>query len=332
MIIDIYTHILPDAFFREMSRVSPKLENIGARLRGVKKLFDLDARFSEMDTLGDYRQVISLPNPPLEEIAQDDTAAGLARVANDAMAELVARHPKRFPAFVAAVSLDDVDAALKEAERAITTLGARGIQIFTNIAGHPLDGERFEPVFAAMAAHDLPIWLHPARSAAMPDYAAETKSRFEMWWCFGWPYETSVAMARLVFSGVFDRHPGLKIVTHHLGGGMIPFFDGRIGAGMEVLGSRTSDEDYSMVLKSLKRPHLDYFREFYADTALFGAGNGLICGLDFFGADRVVFSTDAPLGPIAKTIAAVEALDLEAGAHEKIMVANAAKLMKLDFS
>jgi predicted TIM-barrel fold metal-dependent hydrolase len=331
MIIDIYTHILPDAFFREMSRVSPKLENIGERLRGVKKLFDLDLRFAEMDTVGDYRQVISLPNPPLEEIAQGPPAAQLARVANDAMADLCAQHPQRFPAFVAAVSLDNVDAALKEAERAVKTLGARGIQVFTNIAGHPLDEERFKPVFAAMADYDLPIWLHPARNASMPDYASEEKSRFEMWWCFGWPYETSVAMARLVFSGVFDRHPNLKIVTHHLGGGMIPFFDGRIGAGMEVLGSRTSDEDYSTVLKSLKRPHLDYFREFHADTALFGAGNGLICGLDFFGADHVVFSTDAPLGPIAKTIAAIDALDLDDEAREKIMVTNAAKLMKMSF-
>jgi len=112
---------------------------------------------------------------------------------------------------------------------------------------------------------------------------------------------------------------------------MIPFFDGRIGAGMEVLGSRTSDEDYSQVLKSLKRPHLDYFREFYADTALFGAGNGLICGLDFFGADRLVFSTDAPLGPIAKTIAAIDALDLDPQARKKIMSGNAAKLMRMTF-
>jgi aminocarboxymuconate-semialdehyde decarboxylase len=328
MILDIYTHILPDAFFREMSRVSPKLENIGARLRGVKKLFDLDLRFAEMDEIGDYRQVISLPNPPLEEIAQGETAAQLARVANDAMAELVATHPKRFPAFVAAVSLDGVDAALKEAERAIEKLGARGIQIFTNIAGHPLDEERFAPVFAAMAAHDLPIFLHPARTAAMPDYASEQKSRFEMWWCFGWPYETSVAMARLVFSGVFDRHPDLKIVTHHLGG-MIPFYDGRIGAGMEVLGARTSDEDYSNVLKSLKRPHLDYFHDFYADTALFGAGNGLTCGLDFFGADHVVFSTDAPLGPIAKTVRALDILKPNSPAREKIMGGNAKRLLKL---
>ncbi len=133
----------------------------------------------------------------------------------------------------------------------------------------------------------------------MPDYASEEKSRYEMWWCFGWPYETTVAMSRLVFAGLFDRHPKLKIVTHHLGGGMIPYFDGRIGPGMDVLGSRTIDEDYSKVLSSLKRPHLEYFREFYADTAMFGGKNGLPCGIEFFGADHVVFATDAPLGPIA---------------------------------
>jgi uncharacterized protein len=99
-----------------------------------------------------------------------------------------------------------------------------------------------------------------------------------------------------------------------------------------VLGSRTSDEDYSKVLSSLKRPHLDYFREFYADTALFGAGNGLTCGLDFFGADQVVFSTDAPLGPIGKTIASVDALDLDPAAREKIMVGNAERLMRMKLS
>src|SRR5215212_9926636 len=332
MAIDIYTHIFPDRFFQEMTRLSPRIENIGQRLRAVKKLFDLDARFTEMDEIGDYRQVISLPNPPIEDIAKGVDAATLARVGNDAMAELCQLHPNRFPTFAAAVSLHDVDTAIEEADRAIRTLGARGIQIFTNIAGHPLDDPRFAPLFATMAAHDLPIWLHPARTASMPDYAAEAKSRYEMWWCFGWPYETSVAMARLVFSGVFDRHPDLKIVTHHLGGGMIPFFDGRVGAGMEVLGSRTSDEDYSKVLPSLKRPHLDYFREFYADTALFGAGNGLICGLDFFGADRVVFATDAPLGPIAKTISAVDALDREAPAREKIMLTNAERLLNMRLS
>jgi aminocarboxymuconate-semialdehyde decarboxylase len=248
------------------------------------------------------------------------------------MSELCAKHPTRFPAFVAAVSLHDVDAAMKEAERAIKTLGARGIQIFTNMAGHPLDEPRFAPVFAEMAKHDLPIWLHPARSAAMPDYATEKTSRFEMWWCFGWPYETTIAMARLVFAGVFDRHPKLKIVTHHLGGGMIPYFDGRIGAGMEVLGSRTIDEDYSKVLSSLKRPHLDYFRDFYADTAMFGAGNGMQCGIDFFGIDHVVFATDAPLGPIRKTLDVMDRLGLDKAAMHKVMVGNAERLLNAKLS
>jgi aminocarboxymuconate-semialdehyde decarboxylase len=329
MIVDIYTHIFPDRFFQELERGSPKLGNMGKRLRSVKKLFDLDARFREMDDFGDYRQIISLPNPPIEDIAEGEVALKLAQVANDSMAELCARHPNRFPTFVAAVSLDSVDTAIKEADRAIKTLGARGVQIFTNIAGHPLDEPRFAPFFAALAAHDLPIWLHPARTASMPDYAAEQKSRFEMWWCFGWPYETTIAMARLVFCGLFDRHPKLKIITHHLGGGMIPYFDGRIGAGMDVLGSRTIDENYSKILSSLKRPHLDYFRDFYADTAMFGGKYGLPCGLEFFGGDHVVFATDAPLGPIAKTLAVVDELGIDADTRRKIMVGNAERLMKM---
>src|SRR5262249_3831045 len=155
------------------------------------------------------------------------------------------------------------------------------------------------------------------------DYAAEKKSRFEMWWCFGWPYDTSVAMVRLVFSGLFDRHPNLRIITHHLGG-MIPYFDGRVGPGMEGLGARTSDQDYSKILSSLKRPHMDYLREFYADTAMFAGGvHALRCGLDFFGADRVVFATDTPLGPIAPAIEAVDRLGLGAAERRKLCVGNA---------
>jgi len=331
VLIDIYCHIYPDRFFQEMTKVSPKLENIGARLRGVRKLFDLDERFREMDAFGDYKQIISLPNPPIEDLAQGATAQTLARVGNDAMAELCARHADRFPTFVAAVALDDVEAAVKEAHRAIKELGAGGVQIFTHIAGRPLDLPEFRPFFATMAEYDLPIWLHPARTAGMSDYPGEQKSRYEMWWCFGWPYDTSVAMCRLVFSGLFDRHPGIKIITHHLGG-MIPYYDGRVGPGLQVLGARTSDEDYSQVLPSLKRPHLDYFHSFYGDTALFGGKYGLPCGLDFFGADHVVFATDTPLGPIAPTIEAIDQLHLAPDEREKVMAGNAARLLKRKFN
>jgi predicted TIM-barrel fold metal-dependent hydrolase len=331
MIVDIYTHIFPERFFQELERGSPKLGNMGKRLRSVRKLFDLDLRFRDMDEVGEYRQIISLPNPPIEDIAEGAVANNLAKVANDSMAELCVKHPKRFPAFAAAVSMHDVDAAIAEADRAIK-MGARGVQTFTNIAGHPLDEPRFRPFFAAMARHDLPIWLHPARTSAMADYASEPRSRFEMWWCFGWPYETTVAMCRLVFDGIHDRHPKLKIITHHLGGGMIPFFDGRIGAGMEVLGQRTLEEDHTKVLSSLKRPHLEYFKEFYADTAMFGGTYGLPCGLEFFGGDKVVFASDAPLAGIPMHIKALDGLNLDAATYKKIMHGNAEKLLNMRIS
>jgi len=330
LLVDIYCHIYPESYFAAMEEISPKLGDIGKRLRANKALIDLETRFKMMDAHGDYRQVPSLPNPPLEEIADAATGARLARLGNDAMAELVRKHPERFPAFVAAVSLLDVDAAVAEADRAMTDLGAKGLQIYTNVAGRPLDLPEFLPIFEIASRHDLPIWLHPARTPAMPDYATEELSRFEMWWCFGWPYETSVAMSRLVYSGMFDRFPGLKILTHHLGG-MIPYYDGRVGPGMEVLGNRTSSEDYSTVLSSLKRPHMEYFHEFFADTAMFGSANGLKCGLDFFGIEHVLFATDTPLGPIAPTIEAIKSLDLTEAERTSIFSGNAARLLNMRF-
>ena len=316
MIIDIYTHLAPQTFLDQLGTTSPQLENVARRLLGIKPLFDLDARFAAIDTVDDYRQVIALPNPAIEDMCPPGKGLELARIANDELAALCAKHPNRFVGFAAAVDLRVVDGAIGEARRTIAELGAVGVQIYTNVAGEPLDDPRFRPFFAAMADLDRPIWLHPTRTAARSDYVSEAKSRFEMWWCFGWPYDTSVATTRLVLDGLFDRHPDLKIITHHLGG-MIPYFAGRVGPGLDVLGSRTTDEDYGRVLSSLKRPHLEYFKSFYADTAMFGAGNALRCGIDFFSADHVVFATDAPLGPIAKTVDALRAVGLIAKASSR---------------
>jgi predicted TIM-barrel fold metal-dependent hydrolase len=328
MLIDIYSHIFPKRYFEEFSIHSRGLGSTAARYKGVPSILDLDLRFREMEQFDDYRQVVSLPPPGLEEVAAPADATRLARIANDEMASLVASHPDRFPAFVAAVSLTDIDAALAEATRAVTELGARGIQIYTNVAGRPLDDPDFRPIFAELEALDLPIWLHPARTATHADYATEARSRFEMWWCFGWPYETSVAMARLVFSGIFDSYPSLKVITHHLGG-MIPYFDGRIGPGMSHLGSRTTDEDYSDVLSSLQRPHLEYFRMFYADTAMFGGKTGYPSGLEFFGTDHVVFATDSPFAPIRSTLEALDQLPISGDERRKIMSSNAHRLLHL---
>jgi uncharacterized protein len=325
MIVDAYTHFMPTQLLKSMESLKGGPAMV-QRMSKSRELHDLDARFRVMDSLGDYRQIFSLLNPPLETITTPEEGRELARIANDGMAEVVSRHPKRFAAFVAALPFHDMESNLAELKRAVETLGASGIQIFTNVNGRPLDDPQFEPLFAAMAAYDLPIWLHPARTGAMSDYKSEQSSRFEMWWFFGWPYETSVAMSRLVLSGLFDRYPKLKIITHHLGG-MIPYFDKRIEAGMPTLGTRTQSEDYTGMVSSLRRPVMDYFHGFYADTALLGASHGLSCGVEFFGTDNVIFASDAPFGPIASTRDGVANLELEKKHSEAIYHHNVEKLI-----
>jgi predicted TIM-barrel fold metal-dependent hydrolase len=327
MIIDAYTHILPAEVMREIERRGARF-GLLRRMMSVAGLHNLDERFRAMDTLGDYRQIISLPNPPIEAVADASEAPGLARIANDAMAELVRRHPDRFPAFIASLPMHESESTLEELRYAVVNLGARGVQIFSNVNGHPLDEPQYQSIFAAMAEYDLPIWLHPTRTASWPDYHSEDRSRFEMWWCFGWPYETTVAMSRLALSGIFDRHPGLKIIVHHFGG-MVPYFDKRIENGMALLGSRSGQEEDARVLSSLKRPLIDYFHKFYADTALFGASRGLRCGLDFFGFENVVFASDAPFGPVAETRDGVSRLDTETTRLDAIFHGNTERLVKM---
>jgi aminocarboxymuconate-semialdehyde decarboxylase len=332
--IDIFNHIFPRPFFDKMMEVAPTHKDMGKRVREVPVLVDLDARFRVMDQFGEYAQVISLASPPLEAIASPDLSPELARIANDGMAEYVSKYPVRFPGFIASLPMNNPDAFPKEIDRAVGELGAVGIQLFSNVNGRPLDLPEFRPLFQKMAQVDLPIWIHPARGAGFPDYQTEKKSKYEIWWTLGWPYETSVAMARLVFGRFFDDYPNLKIITHHMGG-MIPYFEGRVGPGWDQLGTRTSDEDYTVVLKKLKKPHLEYFKMFYADTALFGSVPGTKCGLEFFGADHVLFASDSPFDPekgpayIRETIKVIDALPISETERVKIYEKNARKLLRI---
>ena len=334
--IDIFNHIFPQRFFDRMMADGGALRDMGKRVRNVPVLHDLDRRFAVLEEFGDdYQQVLSIASPPIEAMAGPEAAVELARLANDGMAELVDRYPNRFPAFVAALPMNDVDAALEEMTRAIDQLHARGVQIFTNVNGRPLDDPEFEPIFGRMAEYDLPIWMHPARDAGLPDYRSEQRSKYEIWWTLGWPYETSAAMARLVFSGTFDRLPGLKLITHHLGG-LVPYLEGRVGPGWDQLGTRTSGEDYASLKDGLAKRPYDYFREnFLADTAVFGARAATVCGLEFFGADRVLFASDSPFDPeggsmyIRQTIEILDSLDITDEDRGKIYHGNAERLLKL---
>ncbi len=332
MKIDVFNHFFPRRYFDKYIKKGSGLKDLGKRVQNVPTIVDLDQRFRAMDEFGDYTQVLTLAAPPLEELAGPDESALLAKVANDGLADLVEKYPDRFAAFVASLPLNNPDETLKELDRAATRLGAVGIQMFTNIAGKPLDDSEYQPLFEEAARRDLPIWIHPARVAGFSDYKTEEKSKYEIWWTFGWPYETSVAMSRLVFSGLFDRLPSIKIITHHMGG-MVPYFEGRVGYGWDQLGSRTSDVDYVRLLHSMKKRPIEYFRNFYADTALFGARAATRCGLDFFGIDHVLFATDMPFEPspglyARETIRAIESLGLTAEEKEQIYSKNAERLMK----
>ena len=334
MKIDVFPHILPRPYFDRMLRVARPGMALQKRMSGIPVLVDVEQRLRIMDRYDGYVQILTLANPPLEVVAGPDVSPELARLANDGMAEVVAKHPDRFPGFVASLPMNAPEAAVHEIDRAIDDLGATGVQVYTNVAGRPLDLPEYRSVFERMAQHDLPIWLHPARPATAADYAGEPRSKYDMWWAFGWPYETSVAMGRLVFSGIFDRHPGLKIITHHMGA-MIPFCAGRVGGGLEQLGSRSDDPDDGAALGRLRLRPIEYFRMFYGDTALFGAWHAMESGLAFFGADHVLFGTDMPFDPeggpgfIRDTIAAMERMRATDEDRAKIYAGNARRMLRL---
>jgi uncharacterized protein len=335
--IDIYNHVMPRAVADRIRELAPDKGDMVKRVTSIPMLYDIEARVRMMEQWPGYQQVLTLSSPPIETIAGPSDTPDLARVANDELLKICMMRPDKFTAWVASLPLNNVDASLEEMDRAIAS-GARGIQIFTNVNGRPLDDAEFLPIFShATNHHKVPIWMHPARDARVADYPGETKSKYEIWQVLGWPYETSVAMARIVFSGMLDRLPEMKIITHHLGA-MIPYFEGRVGPLWDQLGTRTSDEDYSGILAAMtaknRRP-IDYFRLFYNDTAVGGARSAIRCGLDFFGADHVLFATDCPFDPeggpmfIRDTIAALDALGLAGDERAAIYSGNALRMLKM---
>lgn len=338
MKLDAFCHVMPPAYAQRLLDLpgTHASANLRKRSTEVPAMTDLALRFRQLEEFGDdYRQIVSIPAPPAEDLGPPEVARTLARLGNDGLAELVRDHPHRFAGFVACMPMNDVDGVLAEIDYACGKLGALGIQIYTHVDGHPLDDERFEPIWQRMAELDRMVWVHPSRGPSWADYPTEERSRYELWWVFGWEYDTAIFMARMVLSGVLERHPSLKFLIHH-GGSMVPHFEGRIGPGLDQLGARTPPEQRGDVetYPLSKRP-LDYFRMFYVDTALFGAKHAVRCSLEFFGVDHVLFASDSPFDPergpgyIRSTIANIEELELSDGDRAAIYEGNARRLLGL---
>jgi uncharacterized protein len=330
--LDVFTHFTPKPYLDRLADLIPGHPVLTAFPR-LKTLWDVDARRRLLDEFDGLQQVLSLANPPIELIAPPDRSPDIAWRANDSLAEVCRKHSDRFPTFIASLPMNNVEATLGEIDRAID-LGARGVQVFTHVAGEPLSSEKFRPVFHRMVEHDLPVWVHPMRTAQFPDYISEKESANEIWFTFGWPYETTACMTRLIYSGLFDELPKLKIISHHMGG-MIPYFAGRIDLGFRQIFFGTPERNPGADEAGLKQHPRKYFEMLYADTALNGEVGATRCGHAFFGTSRCLFATDAPFcseqgrGLIANTIAAVNALDIPDGEREQIFSGNARKLMKL---
>jgi len=325
--IDIFSHILPPKYKDLLFKKSKPCYYLEADL-ARPALFDLDVRFSVMDKFRGLQQVLTVGAPPVEYAVSFDEAVELAQIANDGLAELLDKYPERFVAAAASLPMGDIDAALIEAERAIKELHLNGVQIFSSINGKPLDRPEFMPLYKMMTDFDLPIWIHPARDVSSPDYPDEKESLYELFVKIGWPYQTSLAMARLVFAGVLEQYPKLKFIVHHCGA-MIPFFQQRLATGGPAVGSGEIDTNIS-------KPSLEYFKQFYADTVI-SSTPALECGYAFFGPDHLLFGSDYPYpggaekGDLAlgKMIESVERMSVPEGIKQKIFSKNAENLLHL---
>ena len=300
--IDVFSHFLTRKYIDKLKALAPEVTKTTEFKQPA--MVDLDIREDFMKRHPGLLQIITMGNIPLERYVSVKDAIELSKIGNEEMAELVVKKPSLFYGAVGTIPIEDVDASLEIIDYCIKDLGLLGIQLFTTMESESYAESKYRPIFARMAQLGRPIWVHPA--GTLPK---KGKGRF----IFTWPYESSNFMLDIVDAGMFEEYPELKIIIHHAGG-MVPHYRERIRSAM------TREEKY--------------FRCFYTDTALYGNTAGLMCAFDFFGADHLLFGTDAPFGgPLIgangctnETMVAIEKMNVSDDDKEKIFYGNAIRL------
>ena len=327
--IDVYNHIFPKRYTDALKKrgLLPKTFSGGGTLAGLS---DLDIRFPIMDRHDGLMHVLTLCTLFYDRILAAGKSVEAAQIANDSLAEMVSKYPDRFPAAVACIPQDNMDEALKETDRAINELRMRGIQITTPFNDRPIDTKEYWPLYEKMEKYNLPIWIHPVREHDYADYRSEDRSLYRIAGMLGWPYETSVAMVRLAMSGVLEKFPGLKFITHHCGA-MIPYFGERIIQFLDSDEARGS----ATYRQGLTKAPVEYLKMFYNDTALYGNTPGLMCAHAFFGAKKLLFGSDLPFDNqfgarvTRQTINAIDNMHISKEEKRLIYEDNARKLLRL---
>lgn len=311
MIIDCYTHFSVRKWVSEMARLpDPKMNSVAKRMSLVwdinPNFVDLDTRIHDLDKYEidiEVTMVHPADEPNLYKLSEIDNLR-VCKLINDECANFQSRSKGRIHTMGVAPLLASNDVLKEEMRRAVKDLGLKGFMVSSNEQGIPID--KFKDFWAEAERLGALIYIHPydGGDSQVTPYEFD----YDLMHVMGWPYQTTLMLCRLVFSGVMKDHPNLKIVGHHMGG-MIPFYAGRISESYRKATPRFSKggdkqvEDYgaraTSVLSNvgLDKPIFDYFKMFYFDTAVGGSAYAVKCGYDTIGADHIIFGTDYPWGP-----------------------------------
>jgi predicted TIM-barrel fold metal-dependent hydrolase len=276
----------------------------------LEEMVDVDRKLAAMDEGGVGYSVLSVNIPGLDWFDPVEAAA-IARAVNDELVDMVRGHPDRFGAF-ASLALQDPDKAPGELERAVG-LGLHGMMLYSNVAGRSLDEPEFRPVFEVAAALDTAILLHPTLPLSAPSLDAHALVPV-----IGFLFDTATATLRLIFDGIFERHPDLKLILGHLGS-VVPYIIGRIDyesmrlpGGTGAITGRPSEQ--------IRRLYIDTVSNWPPAYKL---------AIDFFGPERILFATDHPFWEMRVAHHALDELELPPGERESIERGNALALLGL---
>jgi aminocarboxymuconate-semialdehyde decarboxylase len=324
MRIDTHTHYYPETYFQMIREIPSEfsfdkdptgrtiIKFRGARFFGVTQpMSDPAKRLEDMDSAGIDVEVLSLSTPNIF-FADESRQLEAARIVNDAYAELIAAHPKRFKGF-ASIPMDAPDRALDELHRAIDTLKMNGVILLSNIKGKPLTSPLYRPFFEEANRMKLCIFLHP-----MIPTNAEAYSEYVLGPLVGFPFDTTLAVARLCFDGLFAELPDIRWIIGHLGGA-VPYLMERLDNGFR---------DFAECRAKIDRLPSTYLKSLYYDTVTFSP-HTLRMARDLVGVDHMVMGSDYPhmLGSITRAVSSIEEMNIPDYEKQKVFSGTAMSIL-----
>jgi len=311
--IDVHSHFYTREYVETIRKFDP---NKGSKITGINFALWISAeeRIEHMDKNRIDVEILSLSAPNVY-FADRSLSLDLAQMTNDFVAGLSRKYPDRFVG-VASLPMLHMEEALNELHRAIEHLGLRGIVLGSNINGKRPDAQEFDPLFSEIERMRQPILIHPMPQAGEPSLA-----EYKLAAILSLPFETTVCVTRMIYAGVFDRHPGLRLLLPHLGGAL-PFLSTRIDLGFK---------SYRECRENVSKPPSNYLREFYYDTAVSFGKPSLLCASELIGMEHILFGTDYPFQRDATdSVTALESFCADPQVQRKIFSENAKTLFGLE--